>query len=125
MSQQAKDAIGPAAWALLTQHWGGRELRIPATRNSKTWRDLCAVIGSKAADALIDLYAGDALSVPLGAHLTRKKRMQALYRMRQQGASIAELVQASRHERTLTARTIKRQLAEVRNSEQPELFGEG
>ena len=107
--------IGNAAWALLQAQYGGREVSIPKTRNSGVWRDLCDCMGVAAADALVDYYGGDRLTVPMGASVSRLKRMQHIAKLRAEGMTPNQIAEIYKEERRFTSRTVKRLLAEVRD----------
>lgn len=107
--------IGNAAWALLQAQYGGRELRVPKTRNSGVWRDLTGCIGVAAADKLLEYYGGDRVAVPMGAHITRVRRLQHIAKLRAEGKTPNQISAIYTEQRRITSRTVKRMLAEVRS----------
>ena len=114
--------IGNAAWALLQAQYGGREVSIPKTRNSGVWRDLCDCMGVAAADKLMEYYGGDRLTVPMGASVSRLKRMQHMAKLRAEGKTPNQIAEVYTEERRFTSRTVKRLLAEVRDNRTLDLF---
>jgi hypothetical protein len=111
MMHHVAQVISGESWALLQAQYGGREVSIPKTRNSGVWRDLCDCMGVAAADALVDYYGGDRLTVPMGASVSRLKRMQHIVKLRAQGMTPNQIAEVYKEERRFTTRTVKRILS--------------
>lgn len=105
------DLIGAHAWDKLVAHYGGCELPIPASIASGSGQKLAAMIGERAAQALIDYAAGDTLYIAAGRERTNGARYAEIKAMRASGMSYAEIARTFEFTGRYSERNIRMILA--------------
>lgn len=87
MSTDWMDAIGPTATDKLAQVYGGCKYLVPPSTETRAGHELTAMIGGKAATALVGLAAGDTIYIPQGVIDERAARVELIEALHRGGMS--------------------------------------
>jgi hypothetical protein len=85
--------LGHAAAARLALALGGREIRVPARRQGRTWDALVQAIGVDAAARFCDYFEGERLYVSSSQRMHTEYNRRRAAEMRAQGKSWAEVAE--------------------------------
>jgi hypothetical protein len=94
MMPEIVDLLGHAAAARLACALGGREVRVPARRQGRTWDALVQAIGSEAAARFCDYFQGERLYIASSQKLHTEHNRRRAAEMRAQGKTWDEVGKA-------------------------------
>jgi hypothetical protein len=94
MMPEIVDLLGHGAAARLALALGGREIRVPARRQGRTWEALVQAIGADAAARFCEYFQGERLYVASSQKLHTEHNRRRAAEMRAQGKGWAEIGQA-------------------------------
>jgi hypothetical protein len=87
------ELLGHAAAARLVMAFNGREIRVPARRQGRTWDALVQAIGSDAAARFCEYFQGERLYVSSSQRMRTEHNRRRVAEMRAQGKSWAEVAE--------------------------------
>jgi hypothetical protein len=93
MMPEIVEVFGHAAAARLSLALGGREVRIPARHQGRTWDALVQAIGAEAAARFCDYFQGERLYIASSQRLRTEFNRRRAAEMRAQGRSWCEIAQ--------------------------------
>lgn len=85
MLAEIADVIGPRAAALLLQHFGGREIRVPVTMRGRTFAELVQAIGEDAAIAFCRHFSGEVVYITASQRLHTEHNRRKAAELRAKG----------------------------------------
>jgi hypothetical protein len=88
------DLIGHAAAARLALALGGREIRVPARRQGRTWEALVQAIGADDAARFCDYFQGERLYVSSSQRMRTEHNRRRVAEMRAQGKGWCEIAKS-------------------------------
>lgn len=94
MMPEIVDLLGHGAAARLTCALGGREIRVPARHQGRTWEALVQAIGEHDAARFCDYFQGERLYVASSHRLRTERNRRRAAEMRAQGKGWDEVGQA-------------------------------
>jgi hypothetical protein len=94
MMPEIVDLLGHGAAARLALAFNGREIRVPARRQGRTWDALVQAIGEHDAARFCDYFQGERLYIASSQRLHTEHNRRRAAEMRAQGKSWAEVAKA-------------------------------
>jgi hypothetical protein len=91
MLPEIVELLGHGAAARLALALGGREIRVPARRQGRTWEALVQAIGADAAARFCEYFQGERIYVASSQKLHTERNRAAVAKLRAQGKSWAEV----------------------------------
>lgn len=107
------DVIGPTAAARLLEHFGGREIRIPARERGRTWDGLVQAIGVDAARRLCRHFANEVVYFASSQRMHTEHNRRRAAELRAQGLPWHEIAKRLTRPQGYTVRGARKLLEKM------------